>query len=144
VFELTRRALAAILVCGGVVLSGCALQQQPEVKILSDEEAAELWESAEGFEPVGKPVTRQFPGTTGTITTTSQVYLLRMPGGRLGTSVVTVCGGSCLLKPGGTFGGCVTSGCMPSGNSCTPLVCSGTCELSSACTAQSSIGIFAQ
>jgi hypothetical protein len=144
VFEIAGRIVVAMLVGAGFVLSACADQKQPEVRMLSDAESAELWGSAVSSEPVGKPVTKQFPGTTGTITTTSQVYMLRMPGGRPGASIVTVCGGSCLLKPGGTFGSCVTSGCLPQKNSCTPLVCSGSCELSSPCTAQSSIGIFAK
>lgn len=144
VFMLPGKIFTTMLVCAGVILSACANPKQPEVKILSDEEASDLWKSAESYKPVGKAITKQFPGSTGTITTTSQVYLLRMPGGRQGPSIVTVCGGSCQLKPGGTFGTCVTSGCLPSGNGCTPLECSGSCELSSPCTAQSSIGVFAE
>ena len=142
VFQLPRNIVTTFLICACVILAGCASPKLPEVRILSDEEASELWDKAESYKPVGEAVTKTFPSSAGTIVTTSQVYSLRMSG-RPGLSVVTVCGGSCQLKPGGTFGSCVTSGCVPSGKRCTPLVCSGSCEVSKACSAESSIGIFA-
>ena len=112
VFQLPRNVVTTFLICACVILSGCASPKPPEVRILSDEEASELWDKAESYKPVGEAVTKTFPSSAGTIVTTSQVYSLRMSG-RPGLSVVTVCGGSCQLKPGGTFGSCVTSGRGP-------------------------------
>jgi hypothetical protein len=127
---------------GAIFWTGCRSPQTPQVRTLSDQEAADLWNRAESREPVGEPAVRTIRSETGTTVVTTQIYLLRMAGGRPGGQLVTACTGSCLLKPGGTFDDCKSSGCFRSANSCTPLVCSGSCTLSSACNPAQSVGIF--
>jgi hypothetical protein len=137
----TRRT-SLILVCAAILMTGCAKPQPaPKIKVLSEQEASDLWNKAEKREPVGDPIVTTVQGDTGTTVTSSQAYMLRGPGGG-GGGLVTVCGGSCTVSAGGTLSGCQTSGCMPAGNSCTPLVCSGSCKTSSQCKAESHFGIF--
>ena len=123
-----------MLACAFLFLSGCEKQKAPNVKILSEQEASDLWKRAESHAPVGELVVRKHRGDGGTIKTATQVYRLKMQAGKPGVSVAASCSGSCKLTPGGTFDDCKTSGCEPSGNSCTPLSCSGTCQLSNSCT----------
>src|SRR5215813_5477230 len=135
-----RRLTAVVLVCTAVLSVGCAKEKAPEFRILSDQEAADLWNKAESRDRVGEAVVKKIQNDKGTTVITTQGYTLRMPGGG-SRGLVTVCGGGCTLEPGGTFGGCQHSGCMPSGNSCTPLVCSGDCRVSSPCRPEATIGI---
>ncbi len=131
-----------IIACAALFSAGCSTTAKPpEVRVLSEKQAADLWSRAASYEPMGAADVRKFQSATGVDVVGSQAYLMRMSGGGSGTSV-TVCGGSCQLTSGGTFGSCVTSGCTPTGRSCTPLVCSGSCTLSSSCQAQASLGVF--
>jgi len=140
---MARRLTLVTLVCVVILLVGCAKKQPaPQLRVLSEQEAADLWNKAESREPVGDPVVKTIQGDNGTTVTTSQAYMLRRAGGGGPGGLVTVCGGSCTLNPGGTFGGCQTSGCFPAGNTCTPLVCSGSCKLASSCQAEAHFGAF--
>ena len=135
-----NRFTMAILVFAVILLTGCAKEQATQIKVLSEQETADLWAKAESNQPIGKPVARTILGETGTTVVTSQAYMLRMPGGGA-TGVVTVCGFSCIAPAGSKPSDCKTSGCEPSGNSCTPASC-GNCTPSQPCTAQASLGIF--
>jgi hypothetical protein len=141
---LSRRFAAACLISSVLVWAGCRGAQAPEIRALSEQEVADLWRQAESREPVGDPLVQQIPTDTGATVITTQVFMLRRAGGGPSTQVILGCGGSCTLTPGGTFEGCKTSGCLASGDSCTPLVCSGTCTVSSPCKPLKSSGIFAQ
>ena len=139
------RSLAAVVVVSAAILGvGCRTGQTPEVRMLSEKEAADFWNRAESREPAGQSSVRKIESGTGTVVITTQAYTLRMPGGG-GGGLVTVCGGGCQAGAGGPSG-CQTSGCEPTGNSCTPLQCSGNCTLSHACKAEawgfSSGGLF--
>jgi hypothetical protein len=127
---LTRFA-TMIVVCVAVLSAGCGVKKEtPQIRLLSEQEADDLWNKAERREPVGEPVVKTTEDESGTTVTSTQVYMLSMPGGGGSTGLGAVCGGSCI---GGIGSECKTSGCMPSGRSCTPLNCSGTCTLKQAC-----------
>jgi hypothetical protein len=130
---LLKMLAALILIYAAVGLTGCQWKQAQQLRLLSDQEAADIWSRAEGYEPVGDPVVKQLPDEMGACTTvvTNQVYMLRMPGGGR-AQVMVGCGGSCKTD-GGPLGDCKTSGCLSNGRSCTPLKCSGNCTVSSAC-----------
>lgn len=107
-----------------------------EIRALPDAEAAKLWDSDAPREPVGKAVIQNMPIEGGVAVVCTQAFSARMAGGGGGTAgLLAGCGGSCKLKPGATFEQCVTSGCLSNGRTCSPLVCSGGCELSMACKA---------
>lgn len=135
------RLITAILFCTAVLTAGCAHKQVVQMHALSDQEAADLWTRAETKEPVGKAVVRMDTGSDGVTTvSTTQTYALRMIGGG-SNGLATVCGYSCTPRPGSGPGSCKTSGCLPSGNSCTPASC-GDCTQSSPCRVESTFGIF--
>jgi hypothetical protein len=136
----TSWVITAIIAANALLSAGC-MTKAPEVRVLSDQQAADLWSRAASYQAVGAAEVRRTQTENGVNVTCSQAYSMLMRGGGSGTTV-TVCGGTCLLKSGGTFGACVTSGCMPSGGTCTPLVCSGSCTLSSSCRAEATIGVF--
>jgi hypothetical protein len=140
----TASRLTLVVLVLTTTLSGCAKKQpDPQVRLLSEQEAADLWNKAESRQPVGEAMVRRFPGEAGTHVTTTQAYALRMANGGGAGSLVTVCGGYCqVTTQGGTTAGCQTSGCVPSGHSCTPLVCSGNCSVSGACRAEATFGVF--
>lgn len=128
---LLTRLTTVILVCVAVLNTSCAMKKEaPQIRLLSEQEADDLWNKAESREPVGEPVVKTTQDKTGTTVTSTQVYMLRMLGGGGSTALGAVCGGSC---KGGIGPECKTSGCMPAGRSCTPLQCSGTCTLNDAC-----------
>src|SRR4029077_5378859 len=108
--------------------------QKPKttVEVLSPAAGEALWSEVESSEAVGQPVISKIEEGNVVSFTCTQAYSTRRRGGGGGTTV-TVCGGGCQLKAGGTFGACVSSGCMPNGKSCTPLSCSGSCTVSHGC-----------
>jgi hypothetical protein len=119
----------------GVILAGCAPRQSavPEVRQLTQEETDKLFDEAKSVEAVGEAMIRSTVVGDMTVTTTSQMLIVTRPGGGR-EPVLGFCGGSCKVTvEGGTLGQCKTSGCAPSGRSCTPLVCSGSCTLDRAC-----------
>jgi hypothetical protein len=123
-----------------VGLTGCQKQTQ-QLRLLSDQEASDIWNKAVAYEPVGGPVVKQLPDDTGACmnVVTNQVYMLTMPGGGR-TQIMVGCGGGCKTD-GGPLGDCKTSGCLSNGRSCTPLKCSGNCTVSSACKPLTSLVI---
>src|SRR5438034_2666215 len=89
------RSLAAVVVVSAAILGvGCRTGQTPEVRMLSEKEAADFWNRAESREPAGQPSVRKIENGTGTVVITTQAYTLRMPGGG-GGGLVTGCGGGC-------------------------------------------------
>ena len=133
-----------IIACATVLSVGCTTMKVPEPRALSEQESTELWSRALSYDRIGAADVRKIQGENEVTVVCTQAYSLRAAGGgHLGTAV-TVCGGSCQLKPGSTFGSCVTSGCVPSGRSCSPLVCSGGCTVASSCKAEATVGFFAQ
>lgn len=136
--DLLKKLTMVTLVCVAVLSAGCARQKElPQIRALSDQEADDLWNKAERQEPVGEPVVKTTKDETGTTVISTQMYMLRMPGGS-STGFGAVCGGSCI---GGIGPECKTSGCMPSGRGCTPLTCSGTCTLKQACRREAVIAL---
>lgn len=128
-----------ILVCVAVLYTSCAIRKEaPQIRLLTEQEANDLWDKAESREPVGEPVVKTTSDETGTKVTSTQVYMLRMAGGGGSTGLGAVCGGSC---SGGIGSECKTSGCMPTGRGCTPLTCSGTCKLKDSCRRESIFAI---
>lgn len=115
-------------------------EKAPELKALSEAEATELRNRAESLDPVGEASVRRIEVDNTVTVVCTQTFALRMAGGRPGGGVIDACGGSCKLKPGGTFATCKTSGCLSNGRSCSPLVCEGGCELATACKAEKSVG----
>lgn len=134
------RLISVIPVVAVMLLGGCTKKEAPKMQLLSEQEAADLWNKAESRQAIGDPMIRKFQTDNGTVVSTTQAYALRMAGGG-GGSLVTVCGGSCIVEGNGSLHECQTSGCMPSGNTCTPLVCSGSCKLSNSCRAEATIGV---
>ena len=133
-----------LLVCAIVLSGSCKRAEPPQIRMLSEQEAADLWNRAESHQPMGEAVVRRFQEEGGVVTVlTSQAFMLRMGGGGTGQTV-TSCSGSCILNPGATFGDCQTSGCLSTGKSCTPLVCSGGCKVSRACEAGFNFGFAMQ
>ena len=91
---------------------------------------------------MGEPSIKTSEGVDTTVVTTTQVFRINRPVGGTGM-VLGTCGGSCKVTvEGGTLNQCITSGCVPDGAGCTPLVCSGSCTLSSQCKRELSVGIF--
>src|SRR5438094_9960299 len=89
------RSLAALVVVSAAILGvGCRTGQTPEVRMLSEKEAADVWHRAESREPAGQPSVRKSEGGTGTVAITTQAYMRRMPGGG-GGGLGTVCRGGC-------------------------------------------------
>ncbi len=141
---MVRRLTTVILVWAAVLSAGCARQKAPEIRILSDQEAADLWDKAESRERVGEPVVKTVQDGQVTRVITTQVYVLRGPGGRGSTQMVSGCGGSCQVTGTGGTSGCHTSGCLSTGKGCAPLVCSGNCTLSGECGPLTHIWVFVQ
>ena len=141
---MASRLTALIIAFAAVIATSCKPAPMPQLHMLSDQEAADLWKQAESFEPIGKASVQRIPHEGGLTVVCGQAYMLRMSGGRPGSQVVTSCGGSCKLKPGATFDDCKTSGCLASGQSCTPLNCEGGCTLSEACKPTFSFGFAMQ
>src|SRR5204862_809446 len=113
------RSLAAVVVVSAAILGvGCRTGQTPEVRMLSEKEAADFWNRAESREPAGQPSVRKIESGTGTVVITTQAYMLRMPGGG-GGSLVTARVGGCQVGVGGP-GACQPGGSEPAGNSRTP------------------------
>lgn len=124
------RLTTVMLVCVAVLYTSCAVKKEaPQIRLLSEQEADDLWSRAASREPVGNPDVKTTQDETGTTVISTQVYMLRMPDGG-STGLGAVCGGSCI---GGIGPECKTSGCMPTGRGCTPLSCSGTCKLKNSC-----------
>jgi hypothetical protein len=138
--------LAFVLAASMVAVSaGCRKTENtdpPALKVLSDAEAAAFWTSADSREPVGKATVRRIEIDNTVTVVCTQAYALRIRGGGRG-GVMVACGGSCKLKPGGTFGTCKTSGCLSEGTSCSELNCSDGCELATQCKPENPIGLFA-
>ena len=130
------RLVTLIIGCLVVVSSGsCKRAETRQIRIVSGQEAADLWDRAQTREPVGQAITRTFREEGGVLTVvTSQTYMLRMAGGETG-GTVSSCSASCILNPGATFDDCKTSGCLSTGKTCTPVVCSGGCRVSRSCQA---------
>ena len=130
-----------ILVYVVALSAGCAPKQAPQVpqlRVLSEKEADDLWSQTKGYEPAGEPTVRRIPTEDGVRVVCAQTYTLRMAGGS--GSVISVCGGACRLTPGSGFPDCKTSGCLSNGRTCSPLVCSGGCTVSEACKAEMTTG----
>src|SRR5438093_13183310 len=122
------RSLAAVVVVSAAILGvGCRTGQTPEVRMLSEKEAADFWNRAESREPAGQPSVRKIESGTGTVVITTQAYMLRMPGGG-GRGLVTVCGAGCQAGAGRPSGW-QARGCEAAGNPCPPLAGSGICTL---------------
>jgi len=136
---MVRRLTTVILVWAAVLLAGCARQMAPEIRMLSDQEAADLWDKAESRERVGEPVVKTVQNGQCTTVITTQVYRL----GR-STNLIAACGGGCQVTGPGGPAGCQTSGCFSTGRGCTPLICSGNCTLSHPCKPASNFGVFMQ
>jgi len=135
------RLITSIFLCAAFLVAGCAHKQVAQIRALSDQEAADLWTRAETKEPVGKPVVRTVTDLDGVTTvSTTQSFMLRMKGGG-SNGLATVCGYSCQPRPGSGPESCQTSGCMPSGNSCTPASC-GNCAQTRPCRVESTFGTF--
>jgi hypothetical protein len=128
-----------------VVLGSCAGPQKAptekatEIRALSDAEAAKLWDSDAPRQAIGEATIQNIPVEGGVAVVCTQAFSARLAGGGPG-GVITSCGGSCKLKPGATFGQCITSGCRSNGKTCSPLVCSGGCELATSCKATKASG----
>jgi hypothetical protein len=140
---MTRRAggFSVLIVSGvAVLLIGCSREKATQIKVLSEQEAADLWSRAESNQPVGKASSRKILGDTGVTVVTTQAYMLRMRGGG-SNGIVTACGFSCIAPAGTSPKDCQTSGCEPSGNTCTPASC-GSCIPSQPCKAESNWGVF--
>lgn len=118
----------------GACTQAPAPTEGPALQALSDADAEALWAGTAALTPVGRAIVQRIPVDGGVAVVCSQPYALRLATGRPGGAVIQ-CGGSCKLKPGATFDQCRTSGCLSNGRTCTPLVCSGGCELSRQCTA---------
>jgi hypothetical protein len=87
-------------ISAAVGLTGCQKQTQ-QLRLLSDQEASDIWNKAVAYEPVGGPVVKQLPDETGACTNvvTNQVYMLTMPGGGR-TQIMVGCGGGCKTDGG--------------------------------------------
>ena len=129
-----------------VALTGCSqadTTHDGEARLLSDEEALNLLENARVFQPTGEhSVNLREVGEKVAVTCTQPFELRLQPGGP-GAGGILACGGSCKLKPGAKFSDCKTSGCLRSGNTCTPLVCSGGCVLDKSCKPEREVSLFA-
>ena len=117
---------------------------EPRIQLLDAAQTTELLTSAQHVEPVGEVVVNMSVSDTTTTITKTQLFSFRLnddTGGSTGASCVGRCN---VVGPGG-IGGCVTSGCSPTKTGeCTPLVCSGSCGLASACAAGTSMTVFSQ
>jgi len=125
--------IALILTCVTVLAVGCKPAKMPQLRPLSEQEAADLWNRARSYEPVGQPTVQKIMGDAEVTVICAQSYALRIDTGRGPEPVITSCGGSCKLNPGAKFADCKTSGCLSTGKTCSPLKCEGGCTLSSAC-----------
>lgn len=130
---------ASLGACTQAPSPGPAPGAQARLQALPVADVERLWAGSAPLTPVGPATVQRIPVTGGVAVACSQTYSARLGTGRPG-GVVVSCGGSCKLKPGATFDQCKTSGCLSSGRTCTPLVCSGGCELSRSCSASKPVG----
>jgi hypothetical protein len=139
----TARALSLLALA--VSTSACSqadTASPAERAPMSQAAAIALLESATIMEPISEKVTTLSDFGDHVGVTCSQEFMLQTkPGGPGGAGVLN-CGGSCKLKLGATFRDCKTSGCTRSGNKCTPLVCSGGCELRVQCKPNGAAELF--
>ncbi len=142
----TTMTAIACLTAGVLAIWGCKPRTQapippPEVRMLSAADADKLFDEAEKVEAVGEvAVDSEVVGDV-TVTTTTQVFRIANRGGGT-TMALGFCGGQCKVTGEGGLNGCQTSGCAPSGKSCTPLVCSGSCTIDRQCNRERTVGIF--
>lgn len=134
VLTLALACSALLSACGKAPPPASSPTGRGTLKALPAADVERLWASPAALTPVGPATVQRIPVTGGVAVACNQTYAARLGTGRPG-GVVVSCGGSCKLKPGATFDQCKTSGCLSSGRTCTPLVCSGGCELSRACSA---------
>ena len=142
--NLEKTSMMLALSCCALLVTACQPQEAPlpQVKFLSEAEAAAIFKDAKSVERVGEPSIKIAAGENTTVVTTTQVFRINRPVGGAALMLGS-CGGSCKVTvEGGTLNQCVTSGCAPDGAGCTPLVCSGSCTLSSQCKREGSVGIF--
>lgn len=134
--------LSALLLVPAVGCSSADGLDGIEPVAMSDAEALNLVQNATIREPIGeKVVTLREVGDQVQVTCSQQTYLRLAPGGPGGGGPLN-CGGSCKLTAGSKLSDCKTSGCTRSGNSCTPLVCSGGCVLSKSCAPEKPTGFY--
>ena len=130
-------------------LTSCYQPDQPDAAdsseghALSEEEALHLLENARVFQPTGEHTVNLREVGNKIAVTCSQPFELRLQPGGPGAGGILACGGSCKLKAGAKFSDCKTSGCLRSGNTCTPLVCSGGCVLDKSCKPERGVSLFA-
>jgi hypothetical protein len=129
--KIAGRLTTLAVVCFMVLSAACAREKAAEIRVLSEQEFSDLWNKATSREPVGKPVVRKISGETGTTTTTAQAFMISNPGGGR-TPTMTICGFACVAPAGTKPADCKTSGCEPSGLTCTPADC-GNCTISQPC-----------
>lgn len=133
--------VVAVVVSLAALIASCTGPQKAppaksaEIRALSDAEVVQLWDSDAPRQSLGKPIIQNIPVEGGVAVVCTQAFSARMPGSGRPNGLIGSCGGSCKLKPGATFGQCITSGCVSNGKTCSPLVCSGGCELATACKA---------
>jgi hypothetical protein len=119
--------------------------ESTEVRQLTPEETAELFDSAASVEAVGEPSIQAVTDDTGTTVITTQAFRLRTDTGRGGGTVLTGCTGRCKVTGPGGLSDCKTSGCLSDKKGgCTPLKCSGSCTVSAECSSLNNVGLFAQ
>lgn len=136
------QSLCALLLVPVVACSSADGADDVEPVAMSDAEALNLVENAKIREPIGeKVVTLREVGDQVQVTCSQQMQLRLAPGGPGGGGPLN-CGGSCKLTAGSKLSDCKTSGCTRSGNSCTPLVCSGGCTLSKSCAPDKPTNFF--
>ena len=135
-----RSVIAVIAVCAATLSGCCAKSTATQIRVLSEQEAADLWAQAERYEPIGQADVRRIDGETSTTVVTTQAYMLQNRGGGT-TGIVVACGFACVAPPGKKPSDCVTSGCKISGKSCTPASCGG-CTMSQPCQPTTAWGIF--
>lgn len=133
--------VVTVVISLAVLITSCAGPREgpsaksTQIRALSDVEVAKLWDSDAPREPIGDALIQNIPVEGGVAVVCTQAFSARMAGGVGPTGLIGSCGGSCKLKPGATFSQCTTSGCRSNGRTCSPLVCSGGCELATACKA---------
>lgn len=152
--RLSRLMVALFL---ALLVTGCPskapLTSVEELKLLTPEQEKKILENAERVEQ--KEVIRQSVKNgrgevTGTISSQTTVVFLKSGGGRF--SVNTSCSSSCSgiptvldpSNPNNTCSGKTTTGCDPSGGSCTSCTCPNgcTCSCTTTKTGFGNFGIF--
>jgi hypothetical protein len=123
-----------VFVC---ILSTACARSSPgsgEVRELSQAEVDELWDQADRLEPLGAPMVQTIADSAGiTLVCTQTFRLIGVNPNPRPPILVTCCEGRCKVRPGGTLGDCLTSGCTANDGRCSSLSCSGSCEMEVAC-----------